>query len=181
MAYLSAAVLVMLFLVVTVIPLAMLVFTSFQPFYDGVNLDGAGPAHAGELSVLLGPGSFRDSIVNTLVLGASTATHRGALYRVVRMAGRAAACRARRLLDHLATLPLVFPAIILSVAFLDVFVNMPLPLYGTLLSVIIASIGALPALWNALRVTPARCRSIPISKRRRRSRARRARRCSGAS
>ena len=33
----------------------------------------------------------------------------------------------------------MFPAIILSVAFLDVFVNMPLPLYGTLLSVIIAS------------------------------------------
>jgi iron(III) transport system permease protein len=43
------------------------------------------------------------------------------------------------LLDHLATLPLVFPALILSVAFLDVFVNMPLPLYGTLISVIIAS------------------------------------------
>jgi iron(III) transport system permease protein len=36
--HLSAAVLVMLFLVVAVIPLAMLVFTSFQPFYDGVNL-----------------------------------------------------------------------------------------------------------------------------------------------
>jgi iron(III) transport system permease protein len=43
------------------------------------------------------------------------------------------------LLDHLAMLPLVFPAIILSVAFLNVFVNVPLPLYGTLLSVIIAS------------------------------------------
>ena len=36
------------------------------------------------------------------------------------------------LLDQLATLPLVFPAIILSVAFLHVFVNMPMPLYGTL-------------------------------------------------
>jgi len=43
------------------------------------------------------------------------------------------------LLDQLATLPLVFPALILSVAFLDVFVNMPVPLYGTLISVIIAS------------------------------------------
>jgi iron(III) transport system permease protein len=43
------------------------------------------------------------------------------------------------LLDQLATLPLVFPALILGVAFLDVFVNMPVPLYGTLTSVIIAS------------------------------------------
>ena len=36
-------------------------------------------------------------------------------------------------------LPLVFPAIILSVAFLNIFVNLPIALYGTLLSVIIAS------------------------------------------
>jgi iron(III) transport system permease protein len=43
------------------------------------------------------------------------------------------------LIDQIASMTLVFPAIILSVAFLDVFVNMPIPLYGTLLSVIIAT------------------------------------------
>src|SRR5262249_56536065 len=88
--------------------------------------------------VLLGPGSFRDAIVNTLVLGAATATvvvpfTALCAWLVVRRVRGAA------LLDHLATLPLVFPAIILSLAFLDVFVSMPLPLYGTLVSVIIAS------------------------------------------
>ncbi len=56
------------------------------------------------------------------------------------------------MLDHLATLPLVFPALILSVAFLDVFVNMPLPLYGTLISVIIASSVRYMRLWHALRL-----------------------------
>jgi iron(III) transport system permease protein len=136
--HLSAAVLVMLFLVVAVIPLAMLVFTSFQPFYDGVNLAALGRLTLENYSVLLGPGSFRDAVVNTLILGASTATivvpfTALCAWLVVRRVPGAAA------LDHLATLPLVFPAIILSVAFLDVFVNMPLPLYGTLLSVIIAS------------------------------------------
>ena len=55
------------------------------------------------------------------------------------------------LIDQIASVPLVFPAIILSVAFLDVFVNSSLPLYGTLLSVILASSRALPALWHALR------------------------------
>ena len=35
--------------------------------------------------------------------------------------------------------PLVFPAIVMSVAFLHVYVNLPFPIYGTLLSVIIAS------------------------------------------
>jgi iron(III) transport system permease protein len=43
------------------------------------------------------------------------------------------------LLDQIAMAPLVFPAIVMSVAFLHVYVNLPIPLYGTLLSVIIAS------------------------------------------
>ena len=88
--------------------------------------------------VLLGPGSFRDAIANTLILGFGTATF------VVPFTALCAWLVARRhpgatLLDQLATMPLVFPAIIMSVAFLNVFVNIPLPLYGTLLSVIIAS------------------------------------------
>jgi iron(III) transport system permease protein len=136
--YLSAAILLALFLIVTVIPVAMLVFTSLQPFYDGISVAALARSSLDNYRVLLGPGDFCDSIVNTLTLGAATAaivTPFTALcaWLVVRRAPGAA------LLDHLATLPLVFPALILSVAFLDVFVNMPLPLYGTLLSVIIAS------------------------------------------
>jgi iron(III) transport system permease protein len=124
--HVSAAILITLFLIVTVIPVAMLVFTSLtRSSFENYR-------------VLLGPGSFRDSIVNTLILGAATATI------VVPFTALCAWLVVRRvpgavLLDHLATLPLVFPALILSVAFLDVFVNMPLPLYGTLISVIIAS------------------------------------------
>jgi len=134
----TAAILVALFLIVTVIPVAILVFTSFQPFYDGVTGESFSRFSLDNYRVLLGPGDFRDSIVNTLILGAATATI------VVPFTALCAWLVVRRvpgatLLDHLATLPLVFPALILSVAFLDVFVNMPLPLYGTLLSVIIAS------------------------------------------
>ena len=58
----------------TVIPAAMLVFTSFQPFYDGVNIEAFGRMSLDNYHVLFGPGSFRDSIVNTLILGAATAT-----------------------------------------------------------------------------------------------------------
>jgi len=134
----TAAILAALFLIVTVIPVAILVFTSFQPFYDGVTGESLSRFSLDNYRVLLGPGDFRDSIVNTLILGAATATI------VVPFTALCAWLVVRRvpgatLLDHLATLPLVFPALILSVAFLDVFVNMPLPLYGTLLSVIIAS------------------------------------------
>jgi iron(III) transport system permease protein len=133
-----AAVLMTLFLAVTVIPIAMLVYVSFQPFYDGISRAGFARISLENYATLVGPGSFRDAIWNTMVLGISTATI------VVPFTALCAWLIARRvpgaaILDHLATLPLVFPAIILSVAFLNVFVNLPLPLYGTLLSIIIAS------------------------------------------
>jgi iron(III) transport system permease protein len=136
--YLSAAVLIGLFLVVTIIPVAMLVFTSLQPFYSGISTDALMRSSLDNYRVLLGPGDFRDSVVNTLLLGAATATI------VTPFTAVCAWLVARRvpgaaLLDQLATLPLVFPALILGVAFLDVFVNAPVPLYGTLTSVIIAS------------------------------------------
>jgi iron(III) transport system permease protein len=136
--YAGAAILLALFLVVTVVPVAILIFTSFQPFYGGLSIEAFGHSSLDNYRVLLGPGSFRDSIANTLILGAATASF------VVPFTALCGWLVARRtpgaaLLDHLATLPLVFPALILGVAFLDVFVNVPLPLYGTLISVIIAS------------------------------------------
>lgn len=136
--YLSSSLLVLLFLLVTVIPAAILVFTSLQPFYEGVNLGSLNRVTLENYHVLFGPGSFRDSIANTLILGVATATlvvpfTALCAWLVVRQVPGAV------LLDHLTMLPLVFPAIILGVAFLNIFVNMPLPLYGTLLSVIIAS------------------------------------------
>ncbi len=136
--YVTASILVSLFLMVTVVPVAMLAFTSFQPFYGGVSLEAFTRLSLENYEVLLGPGSFRDSILNTLTLGAMTATlvvpfTALCAWLVVRRAPGAA------LIDQIASVPLVFPAIILSVAFLDVFVNSSLPLYGTLLSVILAS------------------------------------------
>ena len=136
--FLTSAVLVLLFLMVTVVPVAMLAFTSFQPFYGGVSLEAFGRMSLENYGALFGAGSFRDSIVNTLVLGAMTAT------AVVPFTALCAWLVVRRspgawLIDQIAAVPLVFPALILSVAFLDIFVNMSLPLYGTLLSIIMAS------------------------------------------
>ena len=136
--YLSAAVLLLIFVLVIALPVATLVFTSLQPFYEGITADSFGRLTLENYRVILEPGSFRDSVANTLVLGAATAT------LVVPFTALCAWLAARRwpgawFLDQLATTPLGFPAIVMSVAFLHVFVNLPLPLYGTLLSIVIAS------------------------------------------
>jgi iron(III) transport system permease protein len=134
----AAGLLFATFLLVTVLPVGMLVFTSLQPFYEGVTFESFGRFSLDNYATILAPGSFRDSIANTLVLGIATAT------AVVPTTALCAWLAARRrpgawLLDQIATAPLIFPAIVMSVAFLEVFVNLPIPLYGTLLSVIIAS------------------------------------------
>ncbi len=134
----AAGILAVLFVLVTLLPVAVLIFTSLQPFYEGFSVEAWGRSSLENYKLLLAPGSFRDSIINTLILGTCTATI------VVPFTALCAWLVARRvpgamILDQLATLPLVFPAIILSVAFLDLFVNAPFAIYGTLLSLIIAS------------------------------------------
>jgi iron(III) transport system permease protein len=134
----AAALLAVTFGLVTALPVAMLVFTSLQPFYEGLTPESFGRLTLDNYATILAPGSFRDSIGNTLLLGATTAT------AVVPFTALCAWLAVRRrpgawLLDQIATAPLIFPAIVMSVAFLQVFVNLPLPLYGTLASVIIAS------------------------------------------
>jgi iron(III) transport system permease protein len=136
--YLAAALLLATFLLVTVLPVGMLGFTSLQPFYEGVTAESLARFTLDNYATILAPGSFRASIANTLLLGAATAT------AVVPFTALCAWLAVRRrpgawLLDQIATAPLIFPAIVMSVAFLQVFVNLPIPLYGTLTSVIIAS------------------------------------------
>lgn len=136
--YFTAALLVLISMFVIFLPIAMIVFASLQPFYEGVTWDSFGRFTLANYEQVLAPGSFRDAIGNTLILGAATATF------VVPVTALAAWLAVRRwpgatFLDQLATAPLVFPSIVMSVAFLHVFVNLPLPLYGTLLSVVIAS------------------------------------------
>jgi iron(III) transport system permease protein len=136
--YATAALLLAIFVLVIVLPVGILVFTSFQPFYEGLTADSFARFTLDNYATILAPGDFRDAIANTLLLGIATSSV------VVPFTALCAWLAVRRhpgawLLDQIASAPLVFPAIVMSVAFLNVFVNLPIPLYGTLISIIIAS------------------------------------------
>ena len=136
--YVTAGVLVVLFFVIIGFPLGIVLYASFQPFYEGVTLSGFSTMTLENYYQVFKPGSFRDAIVNTVILGVSTASVVGPFTLLCAwLAVRR--YRGAWLLDQLATLPLVFPSIVMSVAFLQVFLESPIPLYGTLLSIIIAS------------------------------------------
>jgi len=127
--------------IVVVIPLATILWAALLPYYQPFSLKAVPLLGFGNFVQVLNSPSFRGSIVNSLVLGASAATLVTALSAV---AGWCVARRVAgsRLLDALAALPLVFPAIVLGLAFLEIFVHAGSRIYGSLLSLVVVSVVA---------------------------------------
>ena len=134
----SCGVLVLLFMVIIGFPIGIVLWVSLVPYFDGVSLEAIKLFSFDNYRTVANQGSFRDALGNTVILGASTATI------VAPFTALCAWLAVRRykgawMLDQLATAPLIFPAIVMGVAFLQLILNMPFGLYGTLLSIIIAS------------------------------------------
>ena len=134
----TASMLCIFFLLLLVVPVGIIVLASLLPFYDGVRPDVFGRLTLDNYRLVAASASFRGAILNTIVMGAATATV------VCLLTAGSAWLSVRRykggwLLDQLATLPLIFPAIVLGVAFLQFFVNAPVAIYGTLSSLVIAA------------------------------------------
>lgn len=136
--YAAGALIVAIPLVVIVVPLATILWAALLPYYQPFSVAALPKLGVANFVQVLHSQSFQSSIVNTLVLGAAAATLVTALSVI------AGWCVARRMrgsgvLDTLAALPLVFPAIVLGLAFLQIFVHGGTHIYGTVLSLIIAS------------------------------------------
>ena len=132
------AVLVALFFVLIVFPIGITLWVSFVPYYDGVNAEALARFSLANFRTVIFETSFSSALSNTFILGIATATVVAAFTTL------SAWLAVRRqpgawLLDQLASAALVFPAIVLAVAFLQFVLNVPFALYGTLLSIIIAS------------------------------------------
>ncbi|HEY4264673.1 MAG TPA: iron ABC transporter permease [Micropepsaceae bacterium] len=136
--WLTMAVLVGLFFLLIVFPVGITLWVSLVPYYDGVNAAALARFSLANFRTILFETSSASSLGNTFILGGATAT------LVAAFTTLAAWLAVRRqpgawLLDQLASAPLVFPAIVLAVAFLQFVLSVPFGLYGTLTSIIIAS------------------------------------------
>ncbi|HEY4135026.1 MAG TPA: iron ABC transporter permease [Alphaproteobacteria bacterium] len=136
--YLTAALLVLMFIVIIGLPVGIVIYASLLPYYEGITAKSFGLLTFANYIQVFESSSFKGAISNTLIMGAATAS------LVCPLTALCAWLAARRyrgawILDQLATMPLIFPAIVMGVAFLYVFLHMPFGLYGSLLSVILAS------------------------------------------
>lgn len=124
--------------IVIAVPLINILWAALLPFYQPFSIKALSQLSLANFAQVIHSPSFQDSIVNTLILGAGTATV------VTIVSAFAGWCVGRqvpgsRIIDALAAMPLVFPAIVLGLAFLEIFSHVGTFLYGSLTALIIVS------------------------------------------
>jgi len=128
--YAAAAVLVANFVLLLVVPIAMLTWVSLLPFYQPIGPAALKLVTLDNYRTVFSADHF-ELIANTLLVAVATATI------AVALTFAAAWLAVRRgpggwAVERLATIPLVFPGLVLGIAVMQLFLHLPIPLYGTL-------------------------------------------------
>ena len=113
-----------------VMPLAVLVWTSLIPF-ETFRATSFKLMSFKNYEVIFAATRNFDLVINTFIIALCAATFTMLLAAVVAWLSVRKAPGAR-VLDQLATTPLVFPGIVLGVGVMQLFLNVPLGLYGTI-------------------------------------------------
>lgn len=120
------------FFVVVVLPVAMLLYVSFLPFYMAPSADAvAAFTFENYVDVFQHPTVAR-SLKNSLILAIGSATFLMLFMSVVAWIVVKSKMRGGKVLDSLTTYPLAYPGLVLGVSLIFVYLRFPLPIYGTL-------------------------------------------------
>ncbi|MEX6508457.1 ABC transporter permease [Jiella sp. M17.18] len=125
------------FLIVLVLPLLALLWLSLLPYMRPMRPSGVAQFSLANFATVLSSEYYRTLAINTLIVGVVAASVGMilALFTGWLSARRKAGAQ---FVDQLATMPLVFPGIVMGVAFLMIFLSVPLPIYGTIWALAIA-------------------------------------------
>jgi iron(III) transport system permease protein len=129
--YFTAGVLVLNFVLLIVLPTIILLWASLLPFYQTIRVSAFPLLTLNNYAQVLASPRYITLLGNTLLIAVVTATvvmfltALSAWLTVRKVAGA-------KILDHLGTTPLVFPGIVLGVGVMQLFLNVPIGIYGTI-------------------------------------------------
>jgi len=136
--YVTAALFMLYFVVIVLLPFLVLVWSSLQRFYSAPSWAALSRLTlASYRSVLDYPG-FLDIVRNSLLLAFASATIVMLLAAVMSWIVVRSRVPGRWLIDNLASLPLVFPGLVLGLAIMVCFLTLDIGIYGTLWILLIA-------------------------------------------
>jgi iron(III) transport system permease protein len=135
--HIATAIIIINFFVILVLPLLALIWASLLPFFQPIRLAGLKLFTLENYKAVLSTDYYLDLLWNTLFIAAASAT---AAMGITLIAGWFAARRKSGawILDQLATMPLIFPGIVLGVAVMQIYLAVPIPIYGTVWILIVA-------------------------------------------
>ena len=136
--YVSAAGLLFYSFVLLVLPFLIILWASLLPFYIQPSLDAISKFTLKNYILAIHFPKIIASIKNSILLGLVSATVVMVLTTLASWILVRSKLRGRWLLDLLTTLPLLFPGIVMGLAIMRFYLNVPIPIYGTLWILLLA-------------------------------------------
>ena len=136
--YLTAALFVLYFLLMVGLPFLVLLWSSFQKFYAVPSLQALRNLTLEPYRFILTYPSLGTAVWNSIVLSFGSATLIMLLTSVICWIVVKTRIPGRWVLDNLASLPMVFPGLVLGLAIMIFYLNVDIGVYGTLWIMFIA-------------------------------------------
>ncbi|WP_426243440.1 ABC transporter permease [Nocardioides sp. LHG3406-4] len=136
--YFMAPLLVIYFLIAVVVPVAMLLYVSFQKFYAGPSVESLEHFTLANYKDIFTNDAIMTALRNSIVVGLTTATLVMLVMAIIAWITIRARPAGSGILEGLTFLPIGVPGLVLGVALLFVYLRVPIPIYGTLLILIIS-------------------------------------------
>jgi iron(III) transport system permease protein len=119
-------------------PLLVLLYASLLPYYQAPSVEAFQSFTLDNYRQVFEMNSAGRALVNSLVLGISAACIVMALMSVAAWISVRSTIRGRGVVEQLSFVPLVIPGIVLGVSISFVYLRSPIPIYGTLIILLIA-------------------------------------------
>lgn len=134
----TAAIFIVYFLLIVVLPFAVLLWSSFQRFYAVPSMEALGNLTLDSYRFILAYPNLGRTIWNSVALALGTATIVMLVTSVICWIVVKTTIRGRWLLDGVASLPIVFPGLVLGLAIMVFYLNVDVGVYGTIWIMLIA-------------------------------------------
>src|SRR5262245_60383313 len=136
--YLTTAIFLFYFLAIVVLPFAVLLWSSLQKFYSVPSMEALSRLTLDPYRTILSYPNLTRSVWNSLLLALGSATLIMLVTSVICWIVVKTKLPGRWLLDNIASLPMVFPGLVLGLSIMILYLYLPIGVYGTIWIMLIA-------------------------------------------